>query len=421
MSTSRRPVQIRRTACAMTAVGLLVAPAVLFADDTAAPPATAPAASAPAPETPAPINMGMDAVEMVGLKPTFDDLHLNFSGWVEASYTYNAASPSSHMNAGRVFDNRSNAGEFDQLAFYLERDLASGKDFDWGFKVEGIEGYDARFIHSNGLGTDVVGEQHNFTSQEPSIDATQFYGLVRLPVGEGLTIKVGKFVTPIGAEVIDAIGNNLFSHSYTFYFADPYAHTGVEFDYPVNDKISVYAGVNLGWDQFEFDAQPPSYMGGVTWKTTDKLTTILQAIVGPEELSPYPGRSTQYRELADLNLAYQWTDPFSTSIDAQYGYEDHLGSWYGVTGYGTYVLVPSQVNANVRYEVFQDESGTRLAGLTTPISELTLGFDVHPFKDFLNLRIRPEGRWDYAYGAHPFDDGQSHSQFTAAADVIITF
>ena len=77
---------------------------------------------------------------------------VKFSGHLEIGATVNTGSPDDRQNFGRLFDDRSNEVLLNQLVFTAEQPLDSAAaGFDWGFKLQGLLGSDARFIHSVGL------------------------------------------------------------------------------------------------------------------------------------------------------------------------------------------------------------------------------------------------------------------------------
>jgi hypothetical protein len=367
------------------------------------------------PADPAPIEWGMRGMEAVGLKEAFDDLHLKFYGWIAQSVTFNLDSPKDRLNVFRVFDDRSNDYRFNQFSMIFERTLAEGTGFDVGFKVQAIYGSDSRFIHAR----DLPEADSFFRKETVQIDPTQFYGLVRIPVGSGLTVKMGKYVSPLGYEVIDAPGNPLYSHSYLFGFAVPATHTGIQLDYPITDFLGVCYGLVRGWDSITVDPNDTlSHMFGFALKPTKALTTLVNVITGPER----PHENTDYRTVVDFIATYQWTESWSTSVNVDWGNErgvsDMGDNWWGVAAYATYKFSPF-VASTLRAEYFRDNTGSRL-GIAERLVEVTLGVDLHPFKDLYNLRFRPEVRWDHAVG-EPFDRGTKHNQFTLGGDVIFTF
>jgi hypothetical protein len=365
---------------------------------------------------PTPVDWGMKGVEAIGLKPIFDEYQLQFSGWLAQSFTFNADRPKDRINGFRVFDDRSNDYRINQFSLVFERVLSDGTSFDVGGKIQAIYGMDSRFIHA----ADVPQADSRFRADPVQIDPTQFYLVARLPVGNGPTVKLGKYVTTHGLEVIDAPGNPLYSHSYLFGFAIPFTHTGIQLDYPITETVGVYYGLVRGWDVLDQDPNGSFFhMAGTTIQWTEKMTTILNVITGPERQDEY----TDYRTVVDVTAVYRWTDRFSTAVNADWGNESGVSetgkNWWGVAAYATYKFSP-QVSSTLRAEYFRDETGSRLT-ITGDLTEVTLGADIHPFKKLHNLRFRPEVRWDRSFGDKPFDGGTKHNQFTVAGDVIFTF
>ena len=70
----------------------------------------------------------------------------------------------------------------------------------------------------------------------------------RIPVGNGLDIYAGKFVTFLGYEVIECPANPNFSRGLLFTNAIPLTHTGVYADYKFNDTVEAKFGVVDGWN-----------------------------------------------------------------------------------------------------------------------------------------------------------------------------
>ena len=55
------------------------------------------------------------------------------------------------------------------------------------------------------------------------------------PVGKGLQVDVGKFVTPMGAEVIESKDNWNYSRSLLFTWAEPSVQSGLRVSYDFGD------------------------------------------------------------------------------------------------------------------------------------------------------------------------------------------
>jgi hypothetical protein len=358
------------------------------------------------------------------------DTGIKAGGWVEGSYTYNFRAPRSEVNEGRVFDFEHNAARLNQVALQFARpidmpaDAKAGK-FDIGFGLDMMYGSDARLIHSNGLS----GKSAQFyTHPINQFDLTQAYVDLFFPVGTGLKVRLGKFVTIFGNETIAPIasvtgstGNALYSHSYQFGFGIPFTHTGILATYAIGDKLTVNGGITRGWEQSTNDNNGAiDFLGGVAYTLSDEVMITGNVSVGPQKFH----NNSDYRYLAEVLVAINpKNSPLSYAVDALGGREDHSSFsgkdawWYSVAGYAGYKLSP-MFTVNGRVEWFRDDGGSRL-GVTGNFYEGTIGVSIKPFTDRIgqNLVIRPELRGDYS-SVRAFGGGTKHDQATAAVDAV---
>jgi hypothetical protein len=395
-------------------------------------PNTATAAPVPAEPTPPTSILNDVAFDRIGLKKPLDNMGIKVGSYVEGSYTYNFRSPRNDINEGRVFDFEHDAPRLNQIALQIARSVdaaASAKagKYDLGFGIDMMYGSDGRLVHSNGLAG-----YNSATHPINQYDLTQAYVDLIVPVGNGLDIKAGKFVTPFGVETIAPVatvtgssGNALYSHSYSFGFGIPFTHTGVIATYALNDKISLTGGFTRGWEQSTKDNNGSiDFLGSMAYTFSDEVKLTVNASVGPQQAH----NSSRYRYDFEGILAYtpkksDWT----FAGDGVFAWEDHAalsGSrayWYGVTGYAGY-KVCDMVTVNGRAEWFRDDGGSRL-GVNGSFYEGTVGLTIKPFyKDKIgaNFEIRPELRGDYS-NAHAFGSGNHKTQATAAIDAIFSF
>ena len=403
----------------------------LYLDEPSVQPGPA-APATPAPTTPNSESLINDGLNKIGVGKVLTDWGLVIGGAVEGSYTYNTRAPGNNISEGRVFDFEHDAARLNQLSLQVGRvvDVAAaakaGK-VDIGFGVDMMYGSDARLIHSNGLAG-----YNNSTHPINQFDLTQAYLDIILPVGTGLDIKVGKFVTLFGIETIAPVasvlnsagGNTLYSHSYQFGFGIPFTSTGITASYAFNDKIAVTGGITRGWEQSTNDNNSSiDLLGQVKYTPTKTWTFYFNASVGPQEAR----NNHDYRTLVEAIAQYApENSAWSFGVDGIYGYEDHAAlsgstaTWYGVTGYTGYKLC-DMATLNGRVEYFRDQGGSRL-GVTANVYEGTLGVALKPFyKDKIgsNLVIRPEIRGDLADKA-VFDSGRHKSQATVAIDAVFS-
>ena len=132
----------------------------------------------------------------------------------------------------------------------------------------------------------------------------QAYLSALAPLGKGLQLDFGKFVTPAGAEVIEARDNWNYSRSLLFALAIPYYHVGIRATYPLSDKLSLAGFFVNGWNAGVDNNGGKTFGLQATVKPTSKLSLIQNFLTGPEQpddddsnlvSSPTPPRSSPSR------------------------------------------------------------------------------------------------------------------------------
>jgi hypothetical protein len=388
------------------------------------PPAPRPAERVPTPPTAVtatPRRPLMQLLEDAGVAKTLDDWHLTIGGHIEVSWTYNFEDPDSDVNPGRVFDFEHNDPTMNQLSLFIERKVdPAKKNFDVGGKVEGIFGSDAGLIHANGL-TDWYDSPRD---PENQLDLTQLYVDVAIPVGNGLLLRVGKFVTLLNQEVIDPEGNALFSHSFLFAFSAPFTQTGILASYNLTDEWSISFGVTRGWDQaFEDNNDAVDLLGQVKWAMSKDTTVLLNISAGPQRTD----NDDDWRWVFDLVASHTVSDQLALAVNADVGWDENAGLdgddgfFGGVALYAGYKLT-DMFGLNGRLEWFRDDNGAR-TGLELNLYEVTVGVNIKPLpKDRWGqyLQIRPEIRWDIS-DEDVFNSFDDDNQLTFGVDAIYAY
>ncbi|MDE2757662.1 MAG: outer membrane beta-barrel protein, partial [Acidobacteriota bacterium] len=159
------------------------------------------------------------------------------SGYVDAYYGYSSNDPDSGIVDFRGLDTRHNSFQFDLAKIVFDR--PAGETNSLGYRIDLVYGPAADTYHS----FEPVGGQ-----QEIIKNIQQAYVSYIAPVGDGLTVDVGKFGTFVGAEVLDTIDNFQYQQSILFGFAQPYYHTGVRTSYSVSDTVDVGFYLVNGWN-----------------------------------------------------------------------------------------------------------------------------------------------------------------------------
>ena len=154
---------------------------------------------------------------------------ITWSGFIDAYYSKNFNSPVTETNQLRNFDIQEN-----QFALSLAELVIQKQASPVGFRM------DLDFGPTNDLVQGGNGSTLNVLQQA--------YLTAVLPVGSGLTVDVGKFVTHMGNEVIESKDNWNYSRSFLFEFAIPYYHTGIRLTYPLSSALSGTLDILNGWN-----------------------------------------------------------------------------------------------------------------------------------------------------------------------------
>jgi hypothetical protein len=174
-----------------------------------------------------------------------------------------------------------------------------------------------------------------------------------------LTLDFGKFVTPIGAEVIETKDNWNYSRGLLFTWAIPFYHFGGRATYAVNDKVSLAGYVVNGWNNVRDNntAKSVGFVG--TFKPSSKWTLVTNVLVGKEV-------GDNSRMLLDGILTFNVNDEISLMANYDFG-KDYAAdllpgvrgaeaNWQGIAGY-VKVKLSDNITISNRYEWFDDRIG----------------------------------------------------------------
>jgi len=332
---------------------------------------------------------------------------LGMSIYLQGGYTFNFNNPDSMTNEQRVFDSKANTFLLDLAQIQFARDPEVG---GLGYKLKLSYGQTAKFIHSAGLG-----------NPNDEFDLTEAYVNYVAPLGSGLKLQFGKFVTYHSAEVIEAKDNFNYSRSFLFNFAVPFTHTGVMAGYKFSDAFTANLYVVNGWDVATDNNNAKTFGVGLAVTPIEPLQFNFNFMYGPEQAN----NTSNYRFLFDWVGAFKATKNLTFMANVDYGQEqkDPLNGgkdseWYGVAGYAKYDFTDAFSMA-VRAEYFNDENGVR-TGIAQELKEITLTAD---FKIAKNMLLRPEYRHDWST-QNAFDSNKTfdtRSQDTVAVGVMYTW
>jgi hypothetical protein len=284
--------------------------------------------------------------------------------YIENSLVWNLGrSGRGHTNNElRVFDNE-DGHTFNAAEFSIKKDPSELRPYGYGLAL--TAGLDAQKIHALGMFRD---DDDAFPFRNTAkFDVKDAYVSYMFPLGSGLTLKAGKFVTLLGYEVIEGPLNPNFSRSFMFGFSIPFTHVGALLSYSPTEWLSLTAGPVVGWDVARDNNSRMSVTGQVAVTAVKDLALSLNWITGPEQFNQngnprtvldFVGNYTGIKKLTlGVNVDYGWEEE-EASLAASGARSDNNATWWGWAGYVVYDWT-EKLRTAVRLEYFKDAEGVR--------------------------------------------------------------
>jgi hypothetical protein len=343
-----------------------------------------------------------------------EDSRISVFGWTQMSYT---ASSTSGTNLPMALNDRANEFLVNQNYLHIERTIDPAKnEFQWGFLTDWIlPGTDYRYTLPRGLWNGQF-TRNDGRAELYGIDPFQFYAQAFLPgLGpRGTAVKVGRFATHVGYELVQAPDTPFVSRSYMFQY-NPFTHTGVWATSQLTDAWSVGNGFATGSDTFIDPANRLTYLGQLKWAPpTGRTSVIFNTVITDPRFDV--NEAFAFYNFYNVVLTHKLTERLTYVLDAGYSHmrvaDLGLADWYGAANYLNYQFT-DRLAGVVRAEVFHDSTGFRTAGEGT-YYDVTAGVAWKPLKSLL---VRPSVRYDYNGYSRPFEG--DHHLFTAAIECIV--
>lgn len=258
----------------------------------------------------------------------------------------------------RSFDRDHNSFTLD--LFQLQISRAPGED-GVGFVTKVDFGKLAERLRSDWDGDGTSG---NVAEEQNSIEVQEAYVTYNFPGLPDLQIRAGRFVTPIGSEVIEPWANPNISRSLQFSWGIPFTHVGATASYAFGSQASLMLGIVNGWNNVVDSNDGKSVLGSLAITPVEQFSLLLNGIYGAEQ----PDRGDSKRGLFDAVATIKPIDNFAVILNYDYGNESdlHVGGnaeWNSFSGILAYDLVDTfavPVGFALRGEYFDDSDGTRL-------------------------------------------------------------
>lgn len=331
-------------------------------------------------------------------KPTLGDVleasGINVNGYLDVAYSkLSGTGAFDSGTANRVFDTETESFDVHQAAITIAKQPTEG----YGGLVNLNAGKDAKVIKSY--------DGQVSTTDYSNFDVTQAFIQY---AGGPVTVIAGKFVTAAGAEVINSTANNNYSRSILFGYAIPFTHTGMRATYAMNDKVSLVAGVNNGWDQTKDANKNKATEFGIAL-TPSKSFSLSAGYHGgfePINIATAPNGAGGMRTLIDIVATITVSDNLNFVFNYDTGSQDNANGansakWNGYAAYANYQMSEKWF-ASLRAESFSDKDGYR-TGTTQEWKEATVTVAYSPSK---SVQLRGEIRKDISdVASFAYDDG----------------
>ncbi|NQU24251.1 MAG: porin [Candidatus Nealsonbacteria bacterium] len=366
-------------------------------------------------------------------------LGINTGGWLQAGITMNGEDPGDNINGPVLTNDRHAELQMNELWLYFHRPVETGGyGVDVGGRVDLLYGTDWRVAYLHGYG---IEDKINAVDRFYGFAIPQMYLEVAV---DNLSVKLGRMTGVLGYEIVPPMGNFFYSHSYALCYGEPILITGLMANYKLSDQWTVLGGFHQGIHRFEDNNDRLNFEGGLMWTSRDERVSLAYAVDFGRNDFFTPVFHLEDEYVHSFVLKYQLSENLLYVLQNDAGFANGTpgnpdAEWYGINQYFLYTINETW-SAGLRVEWFRDDDGTRVLGvgnlsarawIAAPgfagdFTELTLGLN---WKPKANITFRPEVRWDWydgpanAAGPYPlpYDNGTSSSQFTLAADVIVTF
>ena len=313
-------------------------------------------ASAPAPNATGPTSSAQQATT----RPT-GAAQLSISGYVELFYQWSFNDPSNGITSYRAFDNRHNALTVSNAvldATGAVGPISTRVALQFGQTPETYYLAEPSSPGTSGAGSSGPGLWKHIQ---------QAIAAWRAPLGRGLLVEGGIFLSPIGPESMAIKDQWNWSRSGLF-FALPAYHTGLRVSYPVTDRITVTLGGYNGWNSVVDNNPEKSLAVQLSYSVTDRLTCQLLYLGGVERPAGAP-EGRPWRHLLDGYATWYPTRWLSLLAHGDVGFERHAfgTSWWGAVALYARARTLCWLYLAVRGDLLREGLPAGAGGVATPI------------------------------------------------------
>jgi Putative beta-barrel porin-2, OmpL-like. bbp2 len=287
--------------------------------------------------------------------------NLQLYGWIDSGFNVSSNTRRPGGNAPIAYSYTPNTIQLDQAVLYFERtpDTVQKDHVDWGFRLSGIYGENYRYTTAYGIASYQLLKKNNVNGY----DFPMVYGELFFPqVGEGLMLRLGRFISLPDIEAQLAPNNYMYSHSMTYSF-DNYTNEGVQGTLAVTKELFLQLGVTVGTEA------PPWHWGA-------RITNLMpgNALYSGATMLKDPGAQPSVTGCVryNFNAGDDNVNACADAINAgNWGYNNL--QWYGFTAYHKF-----DDHWHISYE-FYDLYQTKVPNLDNPVSAAIIAGGGTPF------------------------------------------
>ena len=300
---------------------------------------------------------------------------LTLYSYIENSFVWNLGRVGrGDVNELRFYDH-DNGYTFNAAELSVKKD--SSERYRLGYGVVITAGLDSQKNHSLGIFRDADDQAPLYRNTE-KFDLPEAYATYLVPVGNGLTLKAGKWATLIGYEGYESPKDLNFSRDFLYTLGTPYTHTGALATYPFAKWLGVTLGFTNGWDSSDNINGYLRAIGQVAFTPSDAFSITTSFHVGPEQTRSQMRGGINQRWIVDTTVLYTGVDRLTLAANFDFAGEQNdpalvaLGTrrnndsrWGGIAGYVAYQWTKT-FRTILRAEYFGDPQAVRSSETVAP-------------------------------------------------------
>lgn len=367
-------------------------------------------------------------------------------GWLDVGANLSTSHDRPYGNLPAAYPEQPNEVQLDQATLYIERvpDTIQTDHFDWGFRLTNLYGLDYRFTTARGYFSQQLlnNPQSNGTiGLKNGYDPVMAYVDLYYPkVGQGMDVRIGRYISLPDIEAQLAPNNYTYSHSLTYTY-DCYTQTGINSTIKWSNHWTTQVGLSGGCEAAPWVPNAKLTLNACVAYTWSEGGDNLYVCANSVNDSKYNYNNlaayyvTWYHKFGHSKWHSAWETWYQYMKDTP-NVRNPVAAPLLITNsngavcnnateltcfapeWSTVIYLNRQISKtdfiSLRTEYFDDLKGQR-TGFKTPYSASLVSWN-----HWLGSTVvfRPELRFDHALDSPAYNNGTKKSQFMLAADVI---